>query len=217
MAARPCPHRHPPKGDGAVQKCSAPPMTHLMSAKSMEEGLVTSKFAIFCWLDENEDKWMRVAHLLGPRPRRITTIERTVREYGRTGWLVVSSALWVRMDVQGLHVLGDVRDLVRRQRLLVHSIRDNNIRLALFQRKETMHYINKGNAEEFKMYGNESLAEPLSWVHPPSGSIVAPTSGSMEATGSANAHASYLSASGCAAGPSLPAARVYPTACHATA
>ncbi|KAF7807448.1 Serine/threonine-protein phosphatase 7 long form-like protein [Senna tora] len=180
-------------------------MTHPVSAKSMEEGLVTSRFTILCRLDENGDQWMRVAHLLGPGPQRITTIDRTVREYGCTGWLMVSNALRVRMEVLGLHVPAHVRDLVHRQRLLVHSIRENTIRLALFQRKETTHYINKANIEEFKI-GNESLAEPLSWVRPPSGSIVAPTSGSMEAAGSANARASYLSASGCAEGPSLPAA-----------
>ncbi|KAF7831662.1 Serine/threonine-protein phosphatase 7 long form-like protein [Senna tora] len=170
--------------------------------------LVTSRFAIICRLDENGDQWMRVAHLPGPGPRRITAIDRIVRECGRTGCLVISSALRVQMEVQGLHVPGDVRNLVFRQWLLVYSVRENTKRLALFQRKETTHYINKGNTEEFKMYsGNASLAEPLSSVRPPSGSIVGHTSGSREIDGSANARASCSSALGCVAGPSLPAAR----------
>ncbi|KAF7824179.1 Serine/threonine-protein phosphatase 7 long form-like protein [Senna tora] len=99
---------------------------------------------------------MRVAHLPGPGPRKITAIDRTIRECGHTGCLVISSALRVRMEVQDLHVPSNVSDLVRRQQLLVYSVRENTIRLALFQKKETTHYINKGNTIRLA---------PTGWTH----------------------------------------------------
>ncbi|KAF7831846.1 uncharacterized protein G2W53_014179 [Senna tora] len=39
MAACQYSHRQPPEGDSAMHKCSAPTMTHLVFAKSMEEGM----------------------------------------------------------------------------------------------------------------------------------------------------------------------------------